>query len=117
MTPESIVVSLDYAKRLKEAGWPQYRGEVFGWFEDASGDWSVCVVESFPEDDHIAAPTAEEILRRLPSAVISFLPFEKSPWMVMVNEAGHDVCETTLANAAAACYCYLAENKLLPPLP
>ncbi len=68
-SPENIVVSLEMARRLKEAGWPQ-DNSCFYWLRcgDGKDDFSVSrtdvgrnsMVESF------AAPTAEELLRRLP---------------------------------------------------
>ena len=64
MKPESICVSLETAKKLKEAGWD--KETVFYWYEgDLSGDgelWSVLEMEDVNEDfARYPAPTASEI--------------------------------------------------------
>lgn len=74
----------------------------------------------------ISAPTVEEILRELPyfaeiKGRRAKLTIEKGPcdpeWDVCyMHLDGHDFRSQygeTLANAAAAMYCYLAENNLL----
>lgn len=117
MTPESIVVSLEWAKKLKEAGWSQDIGE------DGEPD----------HQEYIDAPTAEEIMRRLPAY------FEQEGmrfWLIMQKDDHDDSwtacysCGTCMimkgvgpmriesvgmSNTAAKMYCYLAENNLLPP--
>lgn len=173
-TPENIVVSLDWAKKLKEAEWPQ--GEsVFWWWEDLLKGQPTALVDSLPkslprktlsaqacngnndgndpmidelhepartgkdyEDDcpafdwkhrYTAAPTAEEILRRLPGnlmmagegydAYLQFLKLGDYKWILTymgkTEPKGQPMKkEDSLANAAAAMYVYLADNKLLP---
>ncbi len=83
MTPESIVTSLEWSKKLKEAGYSQARETHFWWV------YNRLSTQGFPPHDHdyymtcfhrvgigqasigdpeypvFAAPTAEEILRRL----------------------------------------------------
>lgn len=139
-SPESLVVSLEMAKRLKEAGWKD--GCYFWWREGGSaidpmvvlcsqknGTWIpgrpyMTSVKFFP------APTAEEILRRLPR----FLPWKdnsdnmsslfvnvfQSTYRVgyspqWTNDVWSSPDAETLADAAAGCWLYLKENNLLPP--
>lgn len=128
---KDIVVSLEWAKKLEEAGWPQYHGEVFGWFEDMNGKMTVHEVDNFSEDDHVAAPTAEEILRELPDSFAR----DQLRYDLTIRTAGgtsgkmfyvsykhwHDQLKTvhrqgedhSLANAAAELWIYLKENNLL----
>jgi hypothetical protein len=153
-TAESIVTSLEWSRKLKEAGWPQPVQDAapfWFWYEEKlhlmsgretdSGCYGPCW--SY-KDGHIddwsfenrnphisaiaAAPTAEEILRRLPEEfgeccldAHRFLAHEGF-WRVcyeVIDDGKHDmphhVLGDTLANAAAAMYCYLAENALLTP--
>ena len=138
---ESITVSLDVAKELKEAGWPQE--DYFVWVESATEDedpelctpmeWNIftkglfdaCKSAWIAKND-CAAPTAEEILRRLPNAIyhkgsIYYLvirdkdcvSYERAENMVD-NSPLHDSSENGLRNSLAAMYCYLAEHNLLP---
>lgn len=146
MPPEQNVTSLEWSKKLKEAGWPQ-EDSVFRWAIQKWGDYHV---EPFVEyalvgemwnpitqEPHhkthtlIAAPTAEEILRRLPDCiepdfrifVDRRLPSKK--WTVNYRtpidaliprkaKTMHEETSVTLANAAAAMWIYLKENSLLP---
>src|SRR5436853_114831 len=78
---ESIVVSLENAKRLKEAGWPQDDSQMFFWYRTTFNDPQQMfkligghdlTVNSasinFMKDEYdqwFAAPSAEEVLRRL----------------------------------------------------
>jgi hypothetical protein len=144
MNTESIVTSLEWSKKLKEAGFPQeawahYRKNnptdrdddayfFFGFgdeFERPKPQWEF--------DDWIAAPTAEEILRRLPKKIVQVPKFsygDPEVLMLTANMTTNDLwyvrylssklqqygeADESLANAAAAMYCYLAENNLLPP--
>ena len=147
-TPESIVTSLDWSKKLKEAGWPQ-EDAIWYWVGHMLDDnmeptsWSLWPreKEEYREQwkPHIhAAPTAEEILRRLPlwikskknivrthakSKTISgqrikfHLERFDGGYALFYGTKYSPLCYVegdTLANAAAAMYCYLAEQKLLP---
>lgn len=139
--PESIVVSLEWAKKLKEAGWPQedwvfcwsIRGRVARRGETVDvlrfrHNLGVC--DSRRPIDPIAAPTAEEILRRLPrhlpwkddsdNTATLFVNIFPSSYRVgyspqWTKDAWSSPDAESLADAAAGCYCYLAEQKLLPP--
>lgn len=134
--PHDITVSLEWAKKLKEAGWPQ-GGTEFFWMTDSIG-----VVDLIWDKDHkgnwndffFAAPTAEEILRRLPDylgteyVLVTVRDHPENEWAVnyiAISEGGVEyhpdhrnrvrpIQADTLANAAAAMYCYLADHKLLP---
>src|SRR3990167_7494948 len=80
--PESITVDLAHAKELKAHGWPQ-EDVLYFWIQNGKGfdDWSESIMEN-AEAVHrlagkgtwawskvVAAPTAEEILRRLPDSI------------------------------------------------
>jgi len=153
-TPLAITVSLEWAKKLKAAGWDQ-SDSLFYWFmpegrpiegrpimvgqiveyqaEPKGAEHNPSGLAQFiyyptgwlPEAS-IAMPTAEEILRRLPdwcyAKKSSFGPCEH--WIVL-DQDGHvrtpaecrhiPVTEhDTLANAAAAMFVFLAEQKLSP---
>lgn len=149
--PDDITVSLEMARKLKEAGWPQYDNGAAGFFwlyphyivpffddeyHPKERDWSLKYWESgMPhhkciEIDHpgfLRAPSAEEILRRLPRR-LAFDGELEGKWICVNSDAdrkgwkiGYLDCrqvpvieDDTLANAAAAMWCYLAENGLLP---
>lgn len=131
-----ITVSLDMAKKLKEAGWP-HLDTVHYWCH-LDGVY-VAIALQHPRENEIAAPTAEEILWRLPEEIPYdavgtlkgsdfWLEIAKSrfwgntPWEIRYREnAGmtfwdcpEPIRADTLANAVAAMYCYLADQKLLP---
>lgn len=142
MNAESIVVSLDMAKQLAKAGWPQEESYL-AWFTMQNGKTSEVhrnVGNLLPID--FAAPTAEEILRRLPGYVLDKgitygLRVEKLNPLQIFDRTGENqeymwkmdyyrirdnielcppsppVTGTNLANAAAAMWCYLSENDLL----
>lgn len=134
MSNESITVSLEMAKRLKEAGWEQL-SSVFCWSEIISGaevigkeDVKLWLEQYGRGDEDIFsdAPTAEEILRRLPHmepgkcegiADLEMTPIHPDRWRVAYNESGVGYHikfeEDTLANAAAQMWIYLSDNKLL----
>jgi hypothetical protein len=135
-TPESITVSLDWAKELREAGWPQQESSLYTWVQKGKDEedwsesflelssicWRLVRVDTFHPDFLCAAPTAEEILRRLPPLIInSNVPYHLDPtkklYMVSYDDenlTGKVEHGDSLANAAAATYCYLAECNLLP---
>lgn len=141
-TLESITVSLKKARELKEAGYPQ-RISIFHW-------WKRIGHEEYEElgmnimldggSPYIAAPTAEEILRRLPTMIEyqggTFLLFifphwaDAPKWMMGYERSIESAQKTgstlwihgkgayhatgdTLANAAAAMWIYLKKNNLL----
>lgn len=132
-TPESIVVSLDWAKKLKEAGWLQNE-TMFLLEADGlnaklirSAEGATRATSPF---SYFSAPTAEEILRRLPKICViqkervelcCHWSITRQPGVFYHTfDGGHaseeivECCEETLANAAAAMYCYLDSNNLLP---
>lgn len=127
--PESIVTSLDCSVKLRNAGWSQddatfwhhYNSDSDArWIDGSRGTWG------------IAAPTAEEVLRRLPrtlkimmDGMLIAFPEGNGKWTVgyehtasarrglMMIEATPQE-EDTLANAAAAMWIHLKQNNLLP---
>ena len=134
-TSSDITVSLEWAKKLKEAGWLQ-DGALFCWWLRIGHTEYELSPAIFLKNGEFAAPTAEEILRRLP--VYFTKGNEKRVMRIMKHEDGrysvfyesyaiktgmgelpyYDIPEIkkhdTLANASASMYCYLAENNLLP---
>lgn len=130
--PESITVSLEWAKKLQTAGWPH--GGYFAWYiyPDLPPDQREPGVEQPHEDlekhhdkgwkvklEHYRAPTAEEILQRLPTFVI-FNNNGKFGIQCKKNEMNGynknvEFMNDSLANATAAMWIYLKENNLLPP--
>lgn len=111
MTPEKIFVSLDMAKKLKEAGWPQE--EAFWWWAHIEGnEWDV-----FPDGypyvkafTRLAAPTATEILAYIlehDSGIVTWGYLFALLEEYLVNESNN------LANASAALFCTRAELKFL----
>lgn len=104
MNPESITVSLEWATKLKEAGWDD-----------------VCY---FRQEEHegpgLEFPTAEEILRRLPDSPRPHSPMHifrmiDGTWQIVYDNTEDFVIADTLANAAAQMWIYLKTNHLLPP--
>jgi hypothetical protein len=155
--PESIVTSLDWSKKLKEAGWPQdvchfkYCGG-HTWFHDdqENGKFEPCEYDGVLESDEycpraeltceftLAAPTAEEVLRRLPPIVRARheggdeIGCPEMKWYPTLIPAHFTVGymgdkhwithgekmlffeDASLANAAAQMYIHLSQNNLLP---
>lgn len=131
--PDLFTVSLEWAKRLKEVGWPQYEASLYTWVQKGKDDedwsesflelssicWRMVRVDTFHPKYLCAAPTDEEILRRLPPSINAEDRFwalhcytANERWFVDYVEHYTQQADT-LANAAAAMYCYLAENSLL----
>lgn len=141
MTPatlkaSAITVSQKWAEKLREAGWPQDEESPFLW-QCGSENQSRVVSGKFVEvtarydGTFLAAPTAEEVLRRLPRVIVDegelftmvLSPSSLDGWNVSyMHENGEPRCAAcvtgydTLAKAAAAMYVYLAGQKLLPSL-
>lgn len=144
MSPESINVSLEWAKKLKEAGWPQhdalfYHHQVCKPFK--SGEPIPTEVCYDPEYEggffSLAAPNAEEILRKLPTTIRKPLGDGRtsSPHRIRIARVNHgenevwairyqkhtspkmfgpfSASDASLSDAAAAMYCVLKENRLL----
>lgn len=148
MKPEEIVVSLEWAKKLKEAGWKQDDVLVFTGIQPVKKtDEERFETPSFRSRwklenlwDWVSAPTAEEILRRLPRKIapmsltemdertikgnipdLRFQILMDGPdWKIEYSSPHLESAEwqygETLANAAANMFIYLSENNLLPPL-
>jgi len=157
--PSSIVTSLELSKKLKEAGWPQEydddsctlphpdHGTYFCWENEerpctsfacncgkTHGKWKVNKREDNNFNPFFAAPTVEEVLRKLPPTMLRkngntySLHFQRKNlfedgWEVSYYRVkdGMELAPATLpafadtlANAAAAMFCYLAEHNLLP---
>jgi hypothetical protein len=140
----AITASLKWAKKLREAGWAQ-EASCFYWFEH----WQMGIDENGEQvvEPHLletvllpnsggslhhhawAAPTAEEILRRLPDileerfSLIIFRDYnreeKKQEWCLMYEHIPNRMplyseSADTLANAASAMYVFLSKNNLLP---
>jgi len=137
--PSDIAVSLDMARRLKEADWPQGKTDYYYVYQ--RGDWDLyqdcncdqCWTRSSFRTK-CDAPTAEEILRRLPTTIevppnddehrsfwltirhTTVGPNHEKQWHVWYEN--HDEnwiqSESSLANAAAAMWIYLKQYSLIP---
>lgn len=120
--PESIVPSLDWCKKLKEAGWPQNEDSSVYWWSyvvrAATGEWSWKVNPKQGGYETYAAPTAEEILRRFPEEIKTAIRVNYWPsvgWRVQYDVPNGCACTFgSLADSLAGIYCRLAEQKLLP---
>ncbi len=140
MTPSDICVSLEQAKALKVVGFPQ-KEPLFWWVESAKPYVALNPQATFNRFEsrlgvlgHLfAAPTAEEILTKLPDFVedgryelrIEKL-FSKGKYYWNIGyygdcgelpdsaDVGDGFPDASLANAAAAMYVYLSENNLFP---
>lgn len=123
MTLESIVTSLEISKKLDAAGYPQKESINYWCFLNTEEE-PIVVGLKRPKDDEIAAPTAEEILRRLPGKITGPLyldvQFKGEPrkWRVAFcgSQSIYLELEDSLANAAAQMWIYLKENNFLPSL-
>ena len=127
MNSEDIVVSLENAKRLKEAGWPQDES-IFRWKNRGSWEIALKRQSSNKAGTFIAAPTAEEILRMLPDWIFCKKNSMGGGGDWCIGDMQSHVCtplaykemkksmieSDTLSNAAAAMWCYLSNNQLLP---
>jgi len=125
----NITVSLEMAKKLKEAGWKKetelkwYINRLFPAHLRFRNE-----VQREIDDTFLAyAPTAEEILRELPDHLlkngikrritidISDNRVDKNKYGIFYGSGGelYTVYGDTLANAAAQMYCHLSTNNLL----
>lgn len=129
--PENIVVSLELAKRLRDAGWSQEKN-ISSFYYSGEGWLMVCTIHVEGEtvlipvtgaeltfhSPWLSAPTAEEILRELPDyqvmseeGVVSIIQLSdiynkrKTKFSIFKGE--------TLASAAAQMWIYLKTNNLL----
>ena len=134
MEPSTITVSLEWGKKLKEAGWKLEWSSHRIYIEpqlDCGERRSVLPVYVGNCNDHYPAPTAEEILRRLPPSVqveddsmhLDIMDdrdwIEDTSWDIGYSSRDterpplHVRDKESLANACASMYCYLSDNKLL----
>lgn len=127
-TTQSITVDLEHARMMQEVGWPQDE-PLHVWFRiTADGDWRCRHQYSgqggraaddymFEHGHAFAAPTAEEILRRLPVRLDGGYPIavfrDHRGWCVHYRDE-MQFTDDTLSNAAAAMYCHLSKSNLLP---
>lgn len=128
---DSICVSLEMAKKLAKAGWPQL-DSLFIVMDD--GEIRYRAIQLTDESGNMtgtcfAAPTAEEILRNMPEIIKQqdglkeFIYFQNvyrsrgnfcvAYYTLRDMEQVVDLEDESLANAAASCWCYLKENNLL----
>ena len=124
MRPDSICVSLEWAKKLN------WEGSLFAFFF-YDGYWDHGPSRAFDKkdvDELVYSPTAEEILRELPLDVgkyeLQIYRCGKDGWAVAYYDGNHeplydaadcqnDYPNDSLANAAASMWEYLKENDLL----
>lgn len=122
MNTESICVSLEWAKKLKECGLsPRYTDNFI--YVDQGGEaifihnQPLAIVAS-SDMKFYPAPTAEDILRELPDGTQVTRSCDRNYHCecgeIKLNADILRQTFPTAANACAAVYCYLAENNLLP---
>ena len=92
MKLEDICVNLHIAKMLRDSGFPQ-EGSLFYWVHAPLGAMNMAIEDGYtltqtPENrEKIAAPIAEEILKRLSQTTIEYKS-EKSHGLCIVVSAG-----------------------------
>lgn len=132
-------VSLDLAKKLKKAGFPQESAEFeycggHIWYHDdqIEGKFEECGSTDLLEKDQychkeeltceyfVASPTADEILERLPENIfVGKVSKERyNAYKIPHIELGdieyyNDIQSESLADAAAECWLYLKKKGLL----
>lgn len=143
MPTEQIVVSLEWAKKLKEAGWPQENACFYFKEYDESKETEKAeylrsihrdampfidarfanVIRDKPYYILYAALTAEELLGKLPKeykdAALT-ITWDDSRWCVGYYPFGSKdpfwesfIHQGCLPDSLACLYCYLSEQKLL----
>lgn len=136
MKPEEKCVSLETAKKLKEAGFPEH-GTERTWSiggDKCEKDWTLVNEddEAVSRTTFIAAPDAQEIGELLPADIPGF--YDEAPtyflvcakfddgWMLeyehAVDSGGYKPRYVSMgyaneSEARAACWLYLKENKLI----
>ena len=124
-----ITTSLELSKRLKEAGWnePTY----FMWFNMRGDEWELHRYRNNGLQGDCFAPTAEEIIEKLPKRLESsgdyfFLNCHRDgQWLVSyysmlqdytcyINDERIAVYGESLADACALMCIHLKEHNLLP---
>lgn len=129
--PSAITVSRDMANRMWDLKFPIDPMPIFFWVQPGDAEakrhdyWTVRTMEGMGHDGiFLPAWTAEEILRRLPSDMGDYNYLQCMPteggWMVGYWDCPSDpnpyeFTADTLADAAAAAWCYLKEHNLPPP--
>lgn len=125
----SIVASREFCQQFRKAGWPQ-EDQLFYWFK-AGEEWALKPAGLLSREDAAkrttcAAPTCEEILRRLPSQIQGtdgqwyYLQVSRGEtWfnVIYFRDSTHQIglfSDLSLANAAAAMLVFLNERNLLP---
>lgn len=116
---ERLCVSLETAKRLKAAGFPQYSSAVEFW-NDMAGAWHIRQSVRNPVATILAAPTAQELADELPECVEHEFPNDlvisrQSPlYFVSYEHADDDIvfaADKNLAEALAFLYLKLHEAQ------
>lgn len=146
ISPQDIVVSLKMAETLNEFGWPQDKSCFWYCGIYSNTPWLIYIPKGINEigtyskmrreGEMIAAPTAEEVLRRLPRTIepegrtlylTCEFPADPISWggsayvgySYQSRVPSIDGCfprsyADTVANAAAEVYVFLSQNNLLP---
>lgn len=117
---EHLVVSLETAKKLKAAGFPQKTALLWAHPTRANVEWHVSQYAGLHRGQTIAAPTAQEIADQLPAAIkdadllMSVVKQESgSHWASYEKSAGGDYSffADTMAEALAQLWLKLQEVK------
>lgn len=130
----TLLTSLDWSQKLRYAGFSQEKASAYWWphyddglypREGGPPHWNISWDEGgcACKNDWIGAFHAEEILRRLPMCpreglLLTVCHGLDGSWVVAygwpTKDAEITIQDFILANAAAAMWCYLAKNNLLP---
>lgn len=128
MKPEEKCVSLETAKKLKDAGFPQNTERA--WLQKSTG-WSLVRNDNFTglkDDIHAAAPDAQELSSTIPfrskkmktvnDARFSMLKLPEDTWMCWYFDEDTDEDKTprfigSMQESLAMMFLYLKENNLI----
>ena len=131
MTLEQICVNKEWAEKLKEAGFPQ-KDSYFYW--STVNKPNIVLKDKYQHpisqaltinphwlDEIIAAPTASEILEKLPSSIdIGHFLIRKHSWGYSINiiehmslESNHEEQGKSLANALTKMLIWLVKNEYI----
>ncbi len=120
MKLKDITTSLELAKELKKAGFPQK--SVFLWVknERVIGEWMISLISKGTEE--YAAPTAEELLEWLPSGVFIAKGKKYRTWFDKIDVNPFEweqsfefdpIDNDRLVDGLAKMVIYLAKNKII----
>ncbi len=122
MILENITVSLEWARKLKKAGWPQKNALYYWWLRIGHKEYELSSGE-FLLNGTFAAPVSEELFQKLPKVLNQELLLQINShgerWSIgywNINEQTqikYQQFDDSLSNTAASMYCFLSSQNLL----